>query len=145
MTGIRSNKDVADEIRNCGLASPELLNRWANCIDPDGFIVTGLDVAGLVRHLAERGQCYEVLKELCGVFGVELYASEDVRNMLEAKFVISDVTRELIRQHIERDRHGLAKYGTTLDRTDLDRNAWLQHLAEELMDGAGYALAAKRS
>lgn len=103
------------------------------------------DAKQLVQELAKDGACYAVLKELCGVFGVELYASEQVRNTLEAKLVISDTTRELIRQLIERDRHGLAKYGTTLDRTDLDRNAWLQHLAEELMDGAGYALAAKRT
>ena len=53
---------------------------------------------------------------------------------------VSDVTRQLI----ERDRAGLAKYGTTLDRTDLALTDWLQHLAEELLDAAGYALAAKR-
>lgn len=54
---------------------------------------------------------------------------------------VSEVTRQLI----ERDRKGRAKYGTTLDRTDLGLDEWLQHLAEELMDGAGYALAAKRA
>jgi hypothetical protein len=53
---------------------------------------------------------------------------------------ISEVTRQLI----ERDRHGREKYGQTLDRTDLKLADWLQHQAEELMDGAGYALAAKR-
>lgn len=53
---------------------------------------------------------------------------------------VSDVTRQLI----ERDRAGRAKYGTTLDRTDLAHTDWLQHLSEELLDAAGYALAAKR-
>lgn len=53
---------------------------------------------------------------------------------------VSDVTRQLI----ERDQHGRQKYGVTLDRTDLSHADWLQHMAEELMDGAGYALAAKR-
>ena len=57
---------------------------------------------------------------------------------------VSDTTAQLIRQLITRDGHGLAKYGTTLDRTDLSLADWLQHQAEELMDGAGYALAAKR-
>lgn len=52
----------------------------------------------------------------------------------------SEVTRQLI----ERDAKGRAKYGTSLDRTDLDLQAWLQHMAEELLDAAGYALAAKR-
>lgn len=53
---------------------------------------------------------------------------------------VSEVTRQLI----ERDAHGQRKYGTSLDRTDLSLGDWLQHQAEELMDGAGYALAAKR-
>ena len=53
---------------------------------------------------------------------------------------VSEVTRQLI----QRDRHGREKYGQTLDRTDLKLADWLQHQAEELMDGAGYALAAKR-
>lgn len=53
----------------------------------------------------------------------------------------SDVTRQLI----ERDQRGRAKYGTTLDRTDLTLADWLQHMAEELLDAAGYALAARRS
>lgn len=52
---------------------------------------------------------------------------------------VSEVTRQLI----ERDAHGQRKYGTSLDRTDLTLGDWLQHQAEELMDGAGYALAAK--
>lgn len=57
---------------------------------------------------------------------------------------VSDTTAELIRQIITRDGHGRDKYGTTMDRTDLSLADWLQHQAEELMDGAGYALAAKR-
>lgn len=56
----------------------------------------------------------------------------------------SNVTRDLMIQLLTRDAHGKVKYGTSLDRTDLTLPAWLQHQAEELMDGAGYALAAKR-
>ena len=52
----------------------------------------------------------------------------------------SDITVQLL----TRDAHGQRKYGTSLDRTDLTLGDWLQHQAEELMDGAGYALAAKR-
>ena len=54
--------------------------------------------------------------------------------------MVSEVTRQLI----ERDEAGRKKYGTTLDRTDLSLSEWLQHMAEELLDAAGYALAAKR-
>lgn len=42
----------------------------------------------------------------------------------------------------ERSRHGLAKYGTTTERTDLSLRDWLQHQLEELLDGAVYAQAA---
>lgn len=56
----------------------------------------------------------------------------------------SEVTAQLIDQILQRDAHGHAKYGVTLDRDDLCLSDWLQHMAEELMDGAGYALAAKR-
>lgn len=56
---------------------------------------------------------------------------------------VSATTATLINQIIERDTHGKAKYGTSLDRTDLSLADWLQHQTEELLDGAGYALAAK--
>jgi hypothetical protein len=57
----------------------------------------------------------------------------------------SQTTQALIRMLVERDRRGLAKYGQTLDRPDLTRAEWLQHMAEEMLDGAGYALAAIRT
>jgi hypothetical protein len=58
---------------------------------------------------------------------------------------VGSVTQTLVQQLIDRDAKGRAKYGTTLDRTDLTRNEWLQHLIEELLDAAGYAEAAKRA
>lgn len=64
--------------------------------------------------------------------------------LLREAFGCSKVTASLICQLLDRDAHGLDKYGTSLDRTDLSLVDWLQHQAEELMDGAGYALAAKR-
>ena len=33
---------------------------------------------------------------------------------------------------------GRKKYGTTMERTDLDRRAWLRHAQEEAMDLAIY-------
>ena len=66
--------------------------------------------------------------------------SEAIRQVLE----VSDTSRVLIELLARRDAHGKAKYGTTLDRTDLSLADWLQHQTEELLDGAGYAQAAKR-
>ena len=76
-----------------------------------------------------------------------LHVKVDVSAVEEAISQVLDVsqtTASLIQQIAARDAHGKAKYGTSLDRTDLTLPAWLQHQAEELMDGAGYALAAKR-
>ena len=33
---------------------------------------------------------------------------------------------------------GKEKYGTDLDRTDLDKVSWIQHAQDELMDGILY-------
>lgn len=57
---------------------------------------------------------------------------------------VSNTTQALIELLTARDAAGLKKYGTTLDRGDLTHAEWLQHMAEELLDAAGYALAAKR-
>lgn len=56
----------------------------------------------------------------------------------------SKTTQALVDMLLQRDAAGRAKYGTTLDRTDLTHAQWLQHMVEELLDAAGYALAAKR-
>ena len=58
---------------------------------------------------------------------------------------VSNTTAALIDMLRQRDAAGRAKYGTTLDRTDLSQAEWLQHMAEEMLDGAGYALAAIRT
>jgi len=43
---------------------------------------------------------------------------------------------------LERSIAGLQKYGVTTERGDLTLNQWLQHLLEELLDGANYIQAA---
>ena len=40
---------------------------------------------------------------------------------------------------VSAERKGLEKYGHTMDRDDLTRAEWMQHLIEELCDGAQYA------
>lgn len=58
---------------------------------------------------------------------------------------VSQTTQALIDMLVQRDQLGRAKYGVTLDREDLTHEQWLQHMAEEMLDGAGYALAAIRA
>ena len=50
----------------------------------------------------------------------------------------------VIEQLRNREKAGLIKYGTNTERTDLDTIEWLQHLQEELMDGAVYIERLKR-
>ena len=38
----------------------------------------------------------------------------------------------------QRSKTGIEKYGTTLERKDVDLLGWLQHLQEELMDATLY-------
>ena len=39
---------------------------------------------------------------------------------------------------LQRSQFGIAKYGTTLERTDLNLRDWLQHAYEECLDQANY-------
>lgn len=48
--------------------------------------------------------------------------------------VVAAVRADLLR----RSEIGIAKYGTTLDRTDLNLRDWLQHAYEETLDQANY-------
>lgn len=48
--------------------------------------------------------------------------------------VVEAVRDDLLR----RSRVGIAKYGVTLDRTDLTLRDWLQHTYEETLDQANY-------
>jgi len=49
------------------------------------------------------------------------------------------VVQAVIDKFAERAKAGHQKYGTTMDRTNLTRKQWLQHLQEELMDAVVYA------
>jgi hypothetical protein len=46
---------------------------------------------------------------------------------------MSTIEEKVIAEIRERAKKGEAKYGTTMDRTDLSLKEWLQHLKEELM------------
>ena len=48
------------------------------------------------------------------------------------------IVTSVVEKYLERSRVGKQKYGTTLDREDLDKIQWLVHLQEELMDAANY-------
>lgn len=94
------------------------------------------------ESLQAKAKCYENIRKPGGVF--PLYKPYFTNVQLPG-LEVSATTQKLIDMLIERDQLGRAKYGTTLDRTDLTLDQWLQHQVEELLDGAGYALAAMRT
>ena len=47
---------------------------------------------------------------------------------------MSQVTQEVINDINTRELKGLETYGTTMDRTDLTQDQWLQHAYEESLD-----------
>ena len=55
------------------------------------------------------------------------------------------IVQSVIQQFIERSKMGKEKYGTDLDRTDLDTKDWIQHAKEELMDGILYLEKLKKN
>lgn len=57
----------------------------------------------------------------------------------------SDSIVEAVRTDLlQRSQIGIAKYGVTLDRTDLSLKDWLQHAYEETLDQANYLKRAIR-
>ena len=54
------------------------------------------------------------------------------------------VVNSVIHQLIERSRMGLIKYGTTLDRNDLELLDWIEHSKQEAMDFVLYLEKMKR-
>lgn len=54
------------------------------------------------------------------------------------------VVQEVIDKFYNRSEAGIKKYGTTLDRDDLNLTEWLNHLQEELMDAILYIQKLKK-
>jgi hypothetical protein len=51
---------------------------------------------------------------------------------------MSNILDQTIKDLQAREVRGLKEYGTTLDRTDLTKDEWLQHAYEEALDLALY-------
>ena len=54
------------------------------------------------------------------------------------QFKVDTVVASVIAKFERRARTGNQKYGTDLDRTDLEKIDWIEHAQDELMDGILY-------
>jgi hypothetical protein len=48
------------------------------------------------------------------------------------------IVASVVQKFLQRSEFGQKKYGTNLDRTDLEPTDWIQHAQEELMDAILY-------
>jgi hypothetical protein len=51
---------------------------------------------------------------------------------------LDSIVESVVMKYKERANLGLTKYGTNLDRTDLNVKDWVEHLQQELMDAVLY-------
>ena len=58
---------------------------------------------------------------------------------------VDTIVQSIIQKFVDRSKMGKEKYGTDLDRTDLNTSDWIQHAQEELMDGILYLEKLKQS
>ena len=71
------------------------------------------------------------------------FLDEVLINLNESKMEDKIVNR-VVEGYKQRSKAGIKKYGTTLERNDLNTLDWLKHLQEELMDATLYIEALKR-
>ena len=101
----------------------------------NGYVLTVNDGGAVL--LVDEDDLDEDNREYCsGCAGCDCNEDADAKN----DSIIEEL-RDLLQQ---RSATGIRKYGTTLDRTDLDSSEWCQHLLEELLDAAGYVLRLKK-
>lgn len=90
----------------------------------------------------KKGQIVEVSKP--DKYGAWLIGEDYQGNYTDWYFdynnfeVVDSVVESIIEKFRERSAVGIKKYGTTLDRDDLNIDEWLNHLQEEMMDSLLY-------
>lgn len=65
------------------------------------------------------------------------FSQQPVDKQME-EFKPDSIVQSVLNQFIERAKFGKQKYGTDLDRTDLEILDWIQHAQEEHMDAILY-------
>ena len=57
---------------------------------------------------------------------------------MKNKKIEDTIVKKVVDKYEQRSAVGIKKYGTTLDRNDLELKEWIIHLQEELMDATLY-------
>lgn len=85
------------------------------------------------EHTNEDGPCYTC---------VTCFEFSSVEDTLSKTDVSEDAVVEAVRMDLlNRSKHGVIKYGVTLEKSGLALEKFLQHHYEELLDAANYVKA----
>jgi len=57
---------------------------------------------------------------------------------MQSSFQPDSIVQAIVDKFILRAQKGKEKYGTDMDRNDLNTNQWIEHAQDELMDGIIY-------
>lgn len=63
-----------------------------------------------------------------------MFCANHERDNQETEYTKDSVVNKVIQQFINRSEVGQNKYGTTLDRKDLNKLDWINHAQQEAMD-----------
>jgi len=63
---------------------------------------------------------------------------QNQKDMLDKEDKLDSIVESVIIKYKDRANVGMTKYGTNLDRTDLNTKDWIEHLQQELMDAVLY-------
>lgn len=68
----------------------------------------------------------------------EVMSSREIMNAMDGTPHKDKYVESVVDNFKNRSKVGIEKYGTTLERKDVDLLGWLNHLQEELMDATLY-------
>ena len=57
---------------------------------------------------------------------------------MQSNFQPDSIVQAIVEKFIARAKKGKEKYGTDMDRKDLNTHQWIEHAQDELMDGIIY-------
>ena len=61
-----------------------------------------------------------------------------IQNIPVTYETVDTIVESVVKKFQDRSKLGIKKYGTTLDRKDINLDGWAEHLQQELMDGILY-------
>lgn len=100
------------------------------------FQHTGTVVAEFTTTGDERRIVLEFDEPVKGM--LHIYRPDQVMDIEAPERMVDPVVEAVREDLLDRSRFGIAKYGTTLNRTDLTLDAWLVHAYQEGLDQVNY-------